>query len=138
MKRFARIFLVTALAAMLLTSTVQAGGFGCYGGGFPWFGYGNNGPAAYALGNIPTPPYFALHPPVYYSHPMAYPYGRSPFAYPVNTPIVGQAAVSRVWVNPYVEQKPTSEPAKSDKSVAVVPQRIANPYFQSPGLVSAK
>ena len=57
----------------------------------PWashtYGYGYHGlggifSTPYAMGRIPTPPYFMLHPPVYYSYPVARPYGYSPFAYP--------------------------------------------------------
>ena len=44
------------------------GGYGGYGGGL--------GMQAY----IPAPPYFALHPPVYYGQRYTRPYGASPFA----------------------------------------------------------
>jgi hypothetical protein len=102
---------------------------GYYGYGFPWFGYGNNGPAAYALGNIPTPPYFALHPPVYYSHPIARPYGHSPFACPC---YCGHARKSvRVVVNPYLPIEPAAKEAPAKASVAAVPLRVANPFYRA-------
>lgn len=42
--------------------------------------------------SVRTPPYFAVHPPVYYSTRHARPYGMSPFAAP---PMVGPAASYR-------------------------------------------
>lgn len=48
------------------------GGFGPWGL-YPGFGFATNP-------NIPTPPYFALHPPVYYGELQRRPYGLTPFA----------------------------------------------------------
>lgn len=90
----------------------------------------------YALSRVPEPPYFALHPPVYYSHAVPRTYGHSPFAYPgsVRTPDVNMDAPSaRVLKNPYVT------PTKSDKvnkpkinlkdvTKAVEPLEIINPF----------
>src|SRR5688572_4982360 len=105
------VLLVVGFAAVAASASVQADG-GYYGYGFPWFGYGNNGPAAYALGNIPAPPYFALHPPVYYSHPVARTYGTSPFACPCNCHHRRHEKVQRVLVNPYIESLPREIPTK--------------------------
>ena len=69
-----------------------------------------------SLGYIPTPPYFALHPPVYYSHPVAVPYGMSPY------PIVSYSPMFRanyerptpepqVVINPYVEDEAEGDAA---------------------------
>jgi hypothetical protein len=125
-----------ALSAVAATSSVRADG-GYYGYGFPWFGYGNNGPAAYALGNIPAPPYFALHPPVYYSHPVARTYGTSPFACSCDCHHRKHESVRRVYVNPFIETLPREIPAKSEAKttshVAAVPARIANPYYKNAG-----
>jgi hypothetical protein len=124
--------------ALCLVGTSQAfDGFGGYWGQqFPWFGYGNNGPAAYSLGNIPAPPYFALHPPVYYSRPLPRTYGGSPFACSCNCNHAGrQVAASRVIVNPHIQVKPTEPPAAPPESaakpvkVASLPQRITNPHY---------
>lgn len=94
------------------TSTV---GFG--NGGFGGYGYGNPwalGPSVQTLGYIPTPPYFALHPPVYYSHNVRRPYGVSPF--PITSYSPGSSVVyerptpqPQVVVNPYVQQETASE-----------------------------
>jgi hypothetical protein len=90
-------------------------------------------------------PYFALHPPVYYSEPVPRTYGYSPFAYPpeVMTPeIVGEAQPVTIN-NPYV---PATKPAAveikpSDRSAstgqAPEPLVIINP-FVSPASSVAK
>jgi len=84
------------------------------------------------LNNVP---YFALHPPVYYSYPVPRTYGYSPFAYGpwVMTPEVAPAPTPVTIINPYVpnaEKAPVSE--ASDRSAAVSPQPqplvIINPY----------
>lgn len=78
-----------------------------------------------SLGYIPTPPYFALHPPVYYSHPVAVPYGMSPY------PIVSYSPMFRthherptpepqVVINPYVEDEATT-----DAEPGIFPQEAA-------------
>ena len=70
-------------------------------------------------------PYFALHPPVYYSYPVARTYGFSPFPYPpeVLTPELPPAPVVR---NPYVVNVAASVDASGEGSQP--PQRMNNPY----------
>lgn len=133
MRRFG-VLCAMAVAMMLVTSGVLRadGGFhGFSSHGFPWFGYGNNGPAAYALGNIPAPPYFALHPPVYYSHSIARPYGLSPFACPHGCHGLARVGSARVVVNPFIERKPVEQPTQQKAGVAATPHRVANPFFQA-------
>ena len=125
------IFSVVAIAAFAVTNSSRADGGGYYGSAFPWFGYGNNGPAAYALGNVPTPPYFALHPPVYYSHPVARPYGSSPFACPCDCHHRDHESSRRIVINPYIETQPRELATKAQTNVAVVPTRVANPFYQA-------
>jgi hypothetical protein len=91
-------------------------------------------------------PYFALHPPVYYSQPVPRTYGYSPFAYPgyVMTPEVAMPSQPLEITNPYVPAEKTkleSAPA-SDRGAKIVPvpqpvakivpvpqpQWIINPY----------
>ncbi len=77
---------------------------GCNGGGFNGFnGFG-------WVGDVyrEQPPYFATHPPVYYSHIVKRPYGISPYAAPA-----GIAPVEMSFVAP-------------------VPATIHNPYFEQP------
>jgi hypothetical protein len=80
-------------------------------------------------------PYFALHPPVYYSYPVPRTYGYSPFAYGpwVMTPEVAAPPEPVTIINPYVPKadKATASEA-SDRSAAVSrqpePLVITNPY----------
>ena len=74
------LLLVSSL--VVLSPAAQAAGipyFLAYGLGDTGLGYGCCGYGP----NLPSPaPYFAMHPPVYYSYPVAYPYGYSPFPNP--------------------------------------------------------
>jgi hypothetical protein len=85
----------------------------------------------YGLGIVPTPPYFALHPPVYYSCPVPRSYGYSPFAYPgcVQTPEVD----FRSFENGEGAPAETEElPAQPTSKVAARGQWIANPFVTDP------
>lgn len=84
----------------------------------------------YALGRVPTPPYFALHPPVYYSQPVPRTYGYSPFAYPgsMMTPNVMEPAAAKVMKNPYV---PAQAVKKFDADLAQGLE-IINPFVKEP------
>ena len=94
----------------------------------------------YSTGRIPTPPYFALHPPVYYSAPVPRSYGYSPFAYPgsVRTPEVAVPQVQpQVIENQYcpaalkkLEQKEEAQKSDSD-DFASTSQWIGNPFVRS-------
>ena len=75
-------------------------------------------------------PYFARHPPVYYSYPIPRTYGYSPFAYPptVMTPEITIEA-PQVMSNPYVPKATAEERSVSTKPA---PQLVINPYFDGP------
>jgi hypothetical protein len=119
-------------------STAQAqnpGGFG-FGGPFGLNGYGGVGNSYFF--NQQSVPYFALHPPVYYSCPVPRPYGFSPFALPPGW----EPAESRVLpnpepiANPYFkpsldDAKPESENVGVSWQTAMRAREIVNPYFQS-------
>lgn len=85
-------------------------------------------------------PYFAAHPPVYYSYPVPRTYGYSPFAYPpgVMTPDVEIESVPLEIINPYI---PSSQQQTSDDSADRTAQStsqpqplvIMNPYVTSGG-----
>ena len=100
-------------------------------------GWGHSSP--YASGRIPTPPYFAIHPPVYYSYPVPRSYGYSPFAYPgiVATPEVLETAepIPAEVINPHVKPsaRATSE-STDDKTAQSKSRMIVNPYVGDPGL----
>lgn len=132
---------VVAIAVIMLAAPSEANaqygnGFGgVYGGGV--FG-GFNSP--YASSRIPTPPYFALHPPVYYSVPVPRTYGYSPIAYGSNvrTPDIAPAAGEPMTiVNPYVTQpakasiKEEAKPADGDTAAnQPKPLMIVNPFVK--------
>ncbi len=114
-------------------------GLGAVGGGYGW---DIAGLYRELYNNLP---YFALHPPVYYSEPVPRPYGYSPFAYPPGTmtPEVVTMAQPVTINNPYVmPSMPTSTEVKPiDRSAAVEqapePLVIINPYV-SPATAVAK
>ena len=75
-----RVFAVFLAGTCLLGVTSQASAQ-CWRAGYPFYaGYwGNVYETSYVGDSVP---YFALHPPVYYSYKVARTYGYSPFAYP--------------------------------------------------------
>lgn len=130
-----------------------AGGCSGYGGlaggcgGYDWaYGVGigglYNGLDRYSDYRVP---YFAAHPPVYYSHPVPRPYGYSPFSYPphVLTPEVCEPAAPLTINNPYVpsSESPASESKTDDETVSVpaanAPLMVVNPYVVESKLASA-
>jgi len=97
------------------------------------------GGSPYSLGQVPVPPYFALHPPVYYSVPVPRTYGYSPHAYPGSTatPEVVQAA--NLIVNPHVDapalrSAPTRrsmQPEQHLERQVGLPMVIDNPHVRA-------
>ncbi len=87
-----------------------------------WGLYGCWGPGLYGQENLP---YFALHPPVYYSHPVPRPYGFSPYPYPPGTMTPQAIRVQPLTVvNRFVPHSAAIEqPTKT-----AGPLRIRNPY----------
>ncbi len=81
------------------------------------------GPRTYTQEHIP---YFAKHPPVYYSHPVARPYGYFPYAYvPAARPSVVMAAAPVLVRNGYA----TGEVAhRAGRSASPAPLRMLNPF----------
>jgi hypothetical protein len=91
-----------------------------------WYVFSGNGLYNWSGGN--SPPFYALFPPVYYSHPVGRPYGYSPFAYPpgIMTPAVAPTPAKQV-ANPYVPRKPASQ---AGERTAAVAREIINPYVR--------
>lgn len=87
---------------------IQGYGFGL-GANFGGFGPGFGG---FAGSSFQEPPYFARHPPVYYSHIVPRPYGISPYAAPPGiVPTEMRVQVKReplTVVNPYYDSAPSS------------------------------
>jgi hypothetical protein len=72
-------------------------------------------------------PYYALHPPVYYSYPVARTYGLYPFPYYLETtPCQPVVLEPKMVMNSYVGQQPLEEP----KLLSQQPLRIANPFVE--------
>ena len=130
--KFARLIVLFACAALAwgcLQTNVQAQTLGCYGEyGFANPGFFGYRASPYSLGQIPVPPYFAIHPPVYYSQPVPRTYGYSPYAYPgtMQTPEVVEPEMIE---NPHVSQ-PAQEEATSNVKV-VRYQVIDNPFVRA-------
>lgn len=144
-------FTLAMAMTLISTSTARAqypGNVGYILGGGDYYGFGFRGfggASPYSLGQIPVPPYFAIHPPVYYSHPVPRPYGYSPFAYPgwVGTPELGAAPpCPQTMDNPYVEPTSTNadgstNPQDSGTSDEFAshdpqPQLTINPFVDHP------
>ena len=100
-------------------------GLNAWDNGMPWFGYGYSG-SLYGLGHVPVPPYFALHPPVQYSRPIAYPYGHTPYAVrPHEVRVIVETPTPRLIVNPFAPG--------ADRAAAIAAEQakiIVNPYYQ--------
>ena len=78
-------------------------------------------------------PYFAAHPPVYYSYPVARPYGYSPFAYPPGTmtPHMAAQEIQPVTImNPYA-----SEPNDEKEVAPKKPESVASTRRPAPEIV---
>lgn len=118
------ILMVAMLAIGASADSAQAQ----IGPGFGWGGGYGYGMGLYGLMNTEPPPYYALFPPVYYSVPVARPYGYSPFAYPPGTmtPEPASLPVKEV-MNPYVPRKSTPKPSVLTASA---PREILNPFVQ--------
>jgi hypothetical protein len=121
--------LLAAAFAMVLLATSQAQAFwGCGGFGTNYYGYGL--PAGWYTGvDNRIPPYFALHPPVYYSGEIVrIPYGASPFAYPWGTPFFAPPAITPIGP---VEVRATHSAFLAEQSPPAEPVLIENEFFDA-------
>lgn len=115
-------------------------GFGnsCFGGGFGCGGWGCEGLYGCTIGgNDERIPFYALYPPVYYSHIVARSYGWTPFAYSPDAIILPlEEGGSKEIINPFVppsnppatqpKTKPTSEHTADDAESSI--HVVVNPY----------
>jgi hypothetical protein len=105
---------------------------------FPWFAPplpwalgGYRSPASlYSLGRDFVPPYFAIHPPVYYSLPVRRPYGDSPF--PRLPDASAPPPPPQMIVNPTIKPSWEWAPTAGADKAAGGPQLIQNPYCRTP------
>lgn len=119
---------ITLLAALSFVADVRGGDYG-YGisHGLPYYGFGFSG-SLYGLGYVPVPPYYALHPPVYYSYPIPHPYGASPYA---RRPMrdLPRYEPGRVCRNPFVTLPLIEEEIKTETEPTATANVIRNPYY---------
>jgi hypothetical protein len=140
MKTHLMILPLIAAAMFAAAPAAHAQCDGCNGGGWGW-GYDMGGLYQSLDYNVP---YFAAHPPVYYSYPVPRTYGYSPFAYPpyVMTPDVAGDSAPLEITNPYVPSSQHDKPqAQTDQSAIrqsghVEPLVIMNPYVSTKGSVA--
>jgi hypothetical protein len=87
-------------------------------------------------------PYFALHPPVYYSEPIPRTYGYSPFAYPFGSPTPEiellppapeKKPEPKVMHNPHVR-----EASHVEHATQAEPKVVYNPYVTTPHVADVR
>lgn len=141
-----RLMVCGVLSILAVSAAAASASAQCGGGCGPWGGmpYWNWGYPSNAI-NVPTPPYFALHPPVYYSHAVPRTYGYSPFAYPgsFRTPDVEIAPQPETIINPHLlpapkKDTPDAKPEAKKSSGKVAAQIIVNPFYQPKEGIAAK
>jgi hypothetical protein len=129
-----------AASCGVMTASAQGpwGSIGGYGGFLPYGGgYGGGYNSAWQMQSFDRVPYFALHPPVYYSYPVARPYGYSPFALPPGVapvePQIAPDCLAQAETNPFfvpgADDAAPIGPAedRSTKTAIVTPEN--NPFF---------
>jgi hypothetical protein len=135
-----QLLIVAAIVAICVIPTMTQAANGFCG----WGGWGNWGYTGYTAEYVP---YYAMHPPVYYSYPVPRAYGWSPFAYPPGTmtpEILGKIEPQEM-INPHVPQqqpdspsaRPTSNKTTNNEPAGPVPQVVINPYVKD-GLAASK
>ncbi len=124
--RLIRLAFWAVLAATLAHTASAQDCYGQPGYGWPYLG------SALSPNSLDYIPYFAAHPPVYYSAPVPRSYGYSPYAYPpgTRTPEI-QVVQPQVMINPFVPRKGTTEPAEEVKTAVRQPKRITNHFVKS-------
>jgi hypothetical protein len=130
--RFCVVGLVGLLALVL--PGVAAGQSGVYGWPYlpPYWGcYGGGDYSIQAV------PYFALHPPVYYSYRVARTYGYSPFAYPPGVMTPGSESLQTAVVQNTSAAGGTPESTEAERG-GPQPLRIDNPFVQQHDRVGTK
>ena len=150
------LLILPLLVAILCTlsassASAQFGGYGYGLGAFNGpFGYSGNWQSSYS-GR--TPPYFALHPPVYYSGQInRIPYGSSPYAalpnnncnaqrgYAPAAPMYSNPgptseSVGQMIINPHYKPTPgktTSQPVQATPISEPLGMLIMNPHYRAP------
>ena len=109
-------------------------GWGGWGGYWNQPIYGGVG-SVYGSGYLPVPPYFAVHPPVYYGSRVYRSYGDSPYAYPPSrpaaaayAPVTEAAARPSMIMNPYCDSVIVSPSVDQGAKAKPAARMIYNPY----------
>ena len=90
--------------------------------------YGYRG--AHGSTYVPAPPYFSIHPPVYYSYPVARPYGYSPYAYPGTVKTPERKPVEGIAIiNPFFNENEETKAAEKKPAKTASRRVIDNPFF---------
>jgi len=124
MKVFWKSCLLLVVLGMVMTCSTHANAqTGC-----GWGYYLDGGLRGHA--NQKTIPYFALHPPVYYSHPVARPFGFTPFAVPPGVmPMEMKVSPQlKVMVNPHY--RPKKQNSKKTSNRVAGGELIVNPFYR--------
>jgi hypothetical protein len=133
-RRFSLLVVCGAVVVGCLSgSTASAQGLGGGGYGLGFYNYGGYGANGINQQRIP---FYALHPPVYYSYPVPRPYGYSPFAYPpgVMTPEIVPNVGAAEFRNPFVPGSIESKPAVDRQ--AATGRIILNPFVDQARIAS--
>ena len=128
------LILAVAATASLAGSSAKAQFFG--GCGFGGYGFGSGIP--YSVNVQDSPPYFAMYPPVYYSHPVPRPYGFSPFAYPPGMATPNGVVLYSSTVMPNRQARHRVKPQTTVGKTAAAPLVIENPFVRKEGQLAAK
>jgi len=137
MIRLLAMAIAVAAFSLMTSSSAQAQGFN--GGYQLGAGFNANRCGGFGVGNYTPreqPPYFAMHPPVYYSHIVKRPYGVSPFAAPAG---IAPVEMSYPQVQPLSVKNPffgkdmnVKAPAKAQsKKTNNKSAMIVNPYIEN-------
>lgn len=119
-----------AVSFTFVDTTPASAQNGCYGNGFgdsAYFGFYNRR----WIDSGRLPPYFSQFPPVYYSAPIARPYGWSPFALrPHDFDRLPKIAVEpKMVLNPFVKPETTVTDSTDEKTASSPrPKMIINPF----------
>lgn len=125
------LFLFVATSLALLSGNHTALGWYRFGQPGRWFG-----PCvATRMSMREHVPYYAKHPPVYYSRPISRPYGYYPYAYFPERPTPKAAqSLPLVLSNPFVMGEAEGSVSKRPplKRPSLEPLRIVNPFADEP------
>jgi hypothetical protein len=114
------------LFCLLSCKLSTAGDYDFFG---PWAGYGCDGYYRTTTYSQESIPYFALHPPVYYSKPIPRIYGESPFPYPPGMTAYQAYTPPQPQI---IKNEPIDEanPPTDQQYQTRQPLRITNPFVQ--------